>query len=114
MGPESQILSPRPIVSNYIRRGRKPEDRPTWFWPWCSSTHTRINTELHAPGRCKTVYKIEHIPVMERPGARLKLQAADSERVVTVANVRPNFRCLIQRAHNFRVADDKGRRIPRC
>jgi len=56
--------------------------------------------------RCKTVYKIDHITVMGKPGVRLKLQAADSERVVSVANVCPGCRCLIQRVHNFRVADN--------
>src|ERR1700733_2022321 len=28
--PVVRIHSPRPIPSNYLRRGQNPEDRPTW------------------------------------------------------------------------------------
>ena len=34
-GSEVQILSPRPINSNYLRRCQTRQDRPTWFWPRC-------------------------------------------------------------------------------
>ncbi len=45
-GSEVQILSPRPILSNNLRQQRTLKNRPTWFWPRCSSARTRINTAL--------------------------------------------------------------------
>ena len=45
-GSEVQILSPRPINSNYLRRCQTRQDRPTWFWPRSSSLRSSINTAI--------------------------------------------------------------------
>ena len=72
-GSEVQILSPRPIIFKHLCRQPKPQSRSPGFDPdfsECNSLRSRINTALPLfSTRCKAVYKIDHSPVMEKPGA---------------------------------------------
>src|ERR1700678_3924247 len=52
-GSEVQILSPRPIVSNYLQQSQELQNRATWFCTRCSSVLSRIDTAFVASRRVK-------------------------------------------------------------
>ena len=69
-GSEVQILSPRPFVSSYLENLPVLQSRPTWFCTRCSSTPTRINTEVLPSEECGDRLQNRHRDVTDKPDSR--------------------------------------------
>ena len=59
-GSEVQILSPRPIFFSDLQPSAENQNRPTWYWPRCSSCRIRINAALRAYRRVHDPLKIDY------------------------------------------------------